>query len=216
MGLYTESWIEEAPFFENMDQMHKKRLKEIARTIHCSFLLQDMNTVHYALNFLLKINKPLSQMDDLEEYRDYQILKNIYRLIQNEKEWVIYLLLRDMKKMPQPKYVLRRIDSRMRLCGIIASELRWRYTDLVVGIWQRWRDIYYCELRKGKECKIDLVELIEEIKKEAKLKAGGGHPEAVAFTANQYHFLRSIQKIKEIIKGYMKKEKKGVKDGNAS
>lgn len=207
MGLYTESWIERAPFFDDIDQTHRNKLKRIARAIHSSFLVQNMNTTHYALNFLLGLNKPIIEMQDLDENKNYNILKNMHRLIHNEKEWILYLLLQEMKKMPQPKYVLRRIDSRMRLCGIVASELRWRYPELVVGIWQKWKDIYYCELRKGKDCFINLLELIDEIKKEARLKTGGGHPEAAAFTANQYHFQKAMQKIKEVMKVSMKSKK---------
>ncbi len=204
MGLYTESWIDGSPFFDDMEQTHKNRLKKIARAIHSSFLVQNMNTTHYALNFLLDLNKPIIETEDLEENKGYQILKRMHRLIHNEKEWILYLLLQDMKRMPQPRYILRRIGSRMRLCGIIASELRWRYPELVVGIWQKWKDIYYCELRKGKDCPVNLLELIDEIKKDARLKTGGGHPEAAAFTANQYHFQKAMEKIKEVIKEGMK------------
>lgn len=208
MGLYTESWLEGAPFFEDMDQAHKNRLKEVARVVHSSFLIQNMNTTHYALNFLLGLDRPIIEMEDLENNKNYNILKNIYKLIQNEKEWLIYLLLQDMKKMPQPKYVLRRIDSRMRLCGIIASELRWKYPELVVGIWQKWGSSYYCELRRGKDCPINLLEIIDEIKREVKLKSGGGHPEAAAFTADQQNFTKAIEKMKEILKLRMKKERR--------
>ena len=207
MGLYTESWVNGAPFFDDMDKKHKKELRQIAREIHSSFLVRNMNTIHYALNFLLGLKKPIIETEDLDQNREYQILKNMYRMIHNEKEWILYLLLQDMKKMPQPRYILRRIDSRMRLSGIIASDLRWRYPDLIVGIWQRWDDVYYCELRKGKDCPVNLLDIIDEIKKEAKLKTGGGHPEAVAFTANQYQFLKAMRKIKEIIKLGMKQNK---------
>ncbi len=207
MGLYTESWATGAPFFQDMSQEHKNKLKEVARAIHSSFLMQNMNKVHYALNFLFSLDRPIIEIEDLGQNRGYQILKNIYKLVQNEKEWLLYLIMQDMKKMPQPRYVLKRIDSRFRLCGIIASELRWRYPELVVGIWQKWRNLYYCELRKGKDCPINLVELIEEIKKEARLKTGGGHPEAAAFTANEYHFKKAVEKIKEIMKDYMRKRR---------
>ncbi len=205
MGLYTESWIKGAAFFEDLDQEHKNKLKIIAKAIHISFLLQNMNTTHYALSFLLALNKSIKETEDLYNMKEYQILNNIYNMINNEKEWIMYLLLQDMKRMPQPKYILRRISSRMRLCGIIASELRWRYPELVVGIWQKWKDLYYCELRKGKDCPINLIEIIEDIKKQAKLKTGGGHPEAAAFTANEYQFLKALQRIKEIIRERMKK-----------
>jgi len=216
MGLYTESWAEGAPFFENMDQSHKVKLKEVARAIHSSFLVQDMSKTHYALNFLFNLDKPLLEIEDLEENRQYQILKNIYKLVQNEKEWLLHLIMQDMKKMPQPRYVLKRIDSRLRLSGIIASELRWRYPELVVGVWQRWKDFYYCELRRGRECNVNLVDLIEEIKKEATLKTGGGHPEAAAFTADEQNFQKAVQKMKEMLKEYMRTRRGLQKDGTTS
>ncbi len=206
MGLYTESWLEGAPFFEDLESSHKNLLKSIARLIHSSFLINDTSTLHYALEFLLGLEKPIADIKNLEEIRNFNVLKNIYNLIQNEKEWIIYLLLQDMKKMPQPRYVLRRIDSRMRICGIVASELRWKYPDLVVGIWQRWKDSFYCELRRGKNCKVDLVDLIEELKKQVELKTGGGHPEAAAFTADKDNFEKAIEKLKEILKERMKKD----------
>ena len=213
MGLYTESWAKGAPFFQDMSQEHKNKLKEVARVIHSSFLVQDMNSVHYALNFLFSLDRPIIE-EDLEQNRGYQILKGIYRLVQNEKEWLMHFIMQDMKKMPQPKYVLKRINSRLRLCGIIASELRWRYPELVVGVWQKWKDLYYCELRKGRECSVNLVELIEEIKKDVKLKTGGGHPEAAAFTANEYHFKKAVEKIKELMKEYVRKKRESKEKEN--
>ncbi len=211
MGLYTESWADGAPFFEKIEWTHKNKLKEVARAIHVSFLVQNMNLVHYALNFLFSVKGSILE-EKLEENRHYQVLQNIYRLINNEKEWLIYLILQDMKSMPKPRYILKGINSKFRLCGIIASELRWKYPKLVIGIWQKWRDFYYCELRKGVDCQLNLVELIEEIKKKAKLRTGGGHPEAAAFTADKDQFQKAVQRMKEIFKEYAKSEKEKKED----
>jgi len=84
----------------------------------------------------------------------------------------------------------------MRLCGLIASELRWRYPGLVTGIWQRWRQRFYCELRRGKDCGINLASLIDGIKSEVELITGGGHPAAAAFTAEGDNFFEAPDRIR--------------------
>ena len=62
------------------------------------------------------------------------------------------------------------------------------------------------------DCQLNLVELIEEIKKKAKLRTGGGHPEAAAFTADKDQFQKAVQRMKEIFKEYAKSEKEKKED----
>jgi len=197
MGLFTETWLDRAFLFEEFSDTHQDRLKEVAKRVHGSFLIQDMSTTHYALEFLFRAREARGigdeQLDAVEEYR---ILENIYDLIQNEKSWLIRRLRAEINRLINPRFILKRIESKMRLCGLLASELRWRYPDLVIGIWQRWKQRYYCELRRGKDCGINLASLIERVKIEVKLTTGGGHPAAAAFTAGGDRFFEALDRIR--------------------
>jgi len=197
MGLFTETWLDRISAIEPPDPSYQRRLKEVAKRIHASFLIHDMESTHYALNFLFKAsNKP---QEPLQAHEEYRTLENIYNLIQNEKSWIVLRLKEDIKRLVHPKYILKKIESRIRLCGLIASELRWHYPHLVIGIWQRWKNRYYCELRRGRECTTNLASLIERLKMEAPLITGGGHPQAAAFTAHGNHFFEAIDKLKRYI-----------------
>jgi len=202
MGLFTETWLDKAFLFGEFSATHQAWLKEVARRVHASFLIQDMSTTHYALNFLFKASAGSSISEEqLQTMREYHILEDIYDLIQNEKGWLIMRLKTEIKRLTNPKFILKRIESKMRLCGLIASELRWGYPDLVIGIWQRWRQRFYCELRRGKDCGIDLASLVERVKSEAQLITGGGHPAAAAFTAEGDGFFEALDRVRYHIKG---------------
>ena len=197
MALFTESWLDRVAIFNDLHRDYKDTLKRVAKRIHSSFLIQDMNTTHYAMNLLKKIQDN-SVMDYLHS-REYTILENIYNLIQNEKRWLMKKLIEDITKIKKPSFIIKRIESKIRLCGIIASELRWRYPGLIIGIWQKWKDRYYCELRRGKYSRIDLALLVSQIKKRIPLITGGGHPEAAAFTAKKDEFFKAIEKMKQML-----------------
>ena len=106
----------------------------------------------------------------------------------------------EIRRLERPGFVLKRVESKMRLCGLIASGLRWKYPTLVIGIWQRWKNRFYCELRTGKDCQVNLVDLIHGIRQRAVILTGGGHPSAAAFTAEKDHFFKALSIIKEEFK----------------
>jgi single-stranded DNA-specific DHH superfamily exonuclease len=196
MGLYTETWLERVPLFQEFSSELQENLKETAKRIHASFLVQEAGTTHLALNFLLKAQAINSLHSALRSLRENQILANIHELIQHEKSWLIREVVDSIRKLIQPRYILIRIQSEIRVCGLIASELRWRYPHLVVGIWQKWKDRLICELRRGMACQIDLASLIEGVKAGIPFLTGGGHPEAVAFAAEEEAFFQALRKIK--------------------
>lgn len=200
MGLFTETWLDRVFSFEEFSPSQQDRLKEIAMRVHASFLVQDTSTNHYALNFLFKAATVLGTSEDQgEATKEYEILENIYNLIQNEKSWLMHRLKAEIDALVAPKFILKKIDSKMRLCGLIASELRWRYPRLVIGIWQKWRKRFYCELRRGIACDMNLASLIDRIKDEVDLITGGGHPAAAAFTAEGDNFFRALDRIRHHI-----------------
>jgi single-stranded DNA-specific DHH superfamily exonuclease len=196
IGLYTETWLERVLLFQDFPPGLQERLKEVAKRIHGSFLVQEAGTTHHALNFVLKAQARNSLEEDPDTLSEHQALSNIHDLIQHEKTWLMREVAASIRKLIQPKYILIRVDSRIRVSGIIASELRWKYPHLVVGIWQRWKDRLICELRRGIDCPIDLASLIDGIKAEIPLLTGGGHPEAAAFAAGEEAFFLALKKIK--------------------
>jgi single-stranded DNA-specific DHH superfamily exonuclease len=196
MGLYTETWLERVPIFQEFSPELQEKLKETAKRIHASFLVQEAGTTHLALNFLLKAQAINSLHTALRSLRENEILANIHDLIQHEKSWLMREVLDSIRKLIQPRYILIRIQSEIRVCGLIASELRWKYPHLVVGIWQKWKDRLICELRRGMACRIDLASLIEGVKAGIPLLTGGGHPEAAAFAAEEEAFFQALRKIK--------------------
>jgi hypothetical protein len=196
MGLYTETWLERVPLFQDFSPGLQESLREMAKRIHASFLVQEAGTTHHALNFLLKAQARNSLDGDSDSLSEHQTLSNIHELIQHEKSWLMREVAASIRKLIHPRYILISVDSRIRVCGLIASELRWKYPDLVVGIWQRWKDRLICELRRGIACRTDVASLIEGIKAEIPLLTGGGHPEAAAFTAGEEAFFRALKKIK--------------------
>jgi hypothetical protein len=133
--------------------------------------------------------------------REYRILEDIYDLIQNEKTWLMMRLKAEIRRLTNPSFILKKIESRMRLCGLLASELRWSYPHLVIGIWQKWEHRFLCELRRGRHCGINLAALIEGIKREVNLTTGGGHPAAAAFTAEDDDFFEALDRVRHQIMG---------------
>lgn len=196
MGLFTETWLERAFLFEEFSTSRQDQLKEVAKRVHTSFLIQDMSTTHYALEFLMRASEAGLAVEQLKTLDQYHILENIYNLIQNEKSWLIKRLKADIRRLASPRFILKKIESQMRLCGLIASELRWRHPDLVVGVWQRWKRRYYCELRRGTDCSTNLASLVEMMKSEVGLTTGGGHPAAAAFTAEGDNFFKALDRLK--------------------
>lgn len=200
MGLFTETWLDQVFLFDEFDPAHQNRIKEFAKRVHSSFLIQDMSTTHYALNFLFQVDIRGGMVDEQPKtIKEYHILENIYELIQNEKRWLTMRLKSEIKSLVNPKFILKKIESQMRLCGLIASELRWRYPHLVISIWRRWKQRFYCELRRGKDCHINLVALIDRIKGEVELITGGGHPAAAAFTGEGDNFFEALSRIRHHI-----------------
>jgi hypothetical protein len=196
MGLFTETWLERAFLFEEFSPSRQDQLKEVAKRVHASFLIQGMSTTHYALEFLMRASEAGLGVEQLKTLDQYHILENIYDLIQNEKSWLIKRLKADIRRLASPRFILKKIESQMRLCGLIASELRWRHPDLVVGIWQRWKRRFYCELRRGTDCSTNLASLVEGMKGEVELTTGGGHPSAAAFTAEGDNFFKALDRLK--------------------
>lgn len=196
MGLYTETWLERVPLFQEFSRQLQEILKQTAKRIHASFLVQEPGTAHLALNFLLKAQALNSLDTDLRSLSENQVLSNIHDLIQHEKSRLMRDVVDSIRKLVQPRYILIRIESKIRVCGLIASELRWKYPHLVVGIWQKWKDRLICELRRGTACRIDLASLIEGVKAGIPLLTGGGHPEAAAFAAEEEPFFHALRKIK--------------------
>ena len=197
MGLFTETWLERVPFFGDLSPTRQAQLKEVAKRVHASFLIQDMSTTHYALNFLFRASAASSLGDEqLQTMREYDILEDTYDLIQNEKNLLTMRVKSEINRLMNPRFILKKIESKMRLCGLIASELRWRYPHLVIVIWQRWKKRFYCDLRRGKDCGINLAALIEGIKSEVQLITGGGHPAAAAFTAEGDNFFEALDRLR--------------------
>ncbi len=197
MGLFTETWLDKASVFGEFSIAHQGWLKEVAKRVHASFLIQDRSTTHYALNFLFRASegKGISN-EGQQSMKEYHILENIYELIQNEKSWLLMRLKAEINRLINPKFIIKKIESKMRLCGLIASELRWEHPYLVVGIWQRWKQRFYCELRRGKDCDTNLTSLIDGIRGEVQLISGGGHPAAAAFTAEGDSFFEALDRIR--------------------
>ena len=94
----------------------------------------------------------------------------------------------EINRLMKPKFILKKIESKMRLCGRIASEMRWR---------QR----LVSDLRRGKDCGENLAFLIECVKREVELITGGGHSPAAAFTAEGYNFFKALGRIRYHITG---------------
>ncbi|HID38841.1 MAG TPA: hypothetical protein EYP36_04930 [Calditrichaeota bacterium] len=200
MALYTESWLERISLFNTFEPFQKQTLKKIAGRIHCSFLIQNDPTVHHALNLIVKAaENAILEEEALKDFSEYQILENIFNLIQNEKKWLLINLNSEIKRLVDPKFIIKRIESKARLCGLIASELRWSYPKLVVGIWQRWKGRFYCELRRGKDCKINLASMVNGLHGRAAILTGGGHPAAAAFTAEEDHFFEALHQIRTFL-----------------
>lgn len=201
MCLFTETWLEKTSIFDEFNTARQDRLKEVAKRVHASFLIQDMSTTNYALDFLFSafMDGTTISDDQLQTTEEYRILENIYNLIQNEKRSLTKKLKADIRKLANPGFILKKIQSQMCVCGLIASELRWRYPDLVIGIWQRWKQRFYCELRRGRDCDVNLASLVERIKGEVELTTGGGHPAAAAFTAEGDNFFKALDKLRHHI-----------------
>ncbi len=213
MALYTESWLKRIPIFGEFGQDRQDRLVEIARRVHSSFLIRDMSSTHYGINFLNQYRAAAvgKAPGEVMESDEYQVLQNIYRLVQNERKGLAANLKAEIRRLRNPSFIIKRIDSKLRLCGLIASEMRWKYPDIVTGIWQRWGGRYYCELRRGGKCRVNLAAMIESIKKESGLNTGGGHPAAAAFVSDQGRFFHALDKIRN----YLAQEEKSEKNGNA-
>ncbi|MBN2126455.1 MAG: DHH family phosphoesterase [Deltaproteobacteria bacterium] len=200
MGLFTETWLDHVPLSHDYDPAEVAGLKEIAKRIHANFLIQDMSTTHYALDFLFEASRQGSVRGEGSlNSRQYQILDNVYHLVQNEKSWLTRGLSAELRRLINPKFILKRIESKMRLSGLVASELRWKYPHLIIGIWQRWKGRYLCELRRGKGCSVNLADLVERIKGETPLLTGGGHPMAAAFTAEGDDFFKALNRLRHYI-----------------
>ncbi len=89
----------------------------------------------------------------------------------------------EINRLMKPKFILKKIESKMRLCGLIASEMRWR---------QR----FVSDLRRGKDCCMNLASLIERIKREVELITGGGYSPAAAFTAKGDNVFKALDRIR--------------------
>ncbi len=198
MALFTESWLDKLDIFDDIPENKREKLKLVAKMIHSNFLVQDMPTTHYDIDLLLSLPKGKNgiDMERLEDMKEYEILRNIYRLIENEKAWLLNRISNEIKRISKPRYILKKIESKMRLSGLIASELRWHYSHIAIAIWQRWKDRYYCELRRGRYCTVDLASLVELIGSQVQLLTGGGHPEAAAFTAEREGFFKALDILK--------------------
>ncbi len=202
VALFTETWLERVSLFSELSVPHQDRLRQIARRVQSSFLIQDMSTTHYALDFLAMASmEGCLSAQELEATEEYKILEGIHELIRNEKSWLMRRVTAEINRLPNPEFILKKIESKMRLCGLMASELRWQYPGFVVGVWQRWKRRFYCELRKGRDCNVNLASLVERIKTEAELKTGGGHPAAAAFTAEGDNFFKALDRLRYHITG---------------
>jgi hypothetical protein len=161
-----------------------------------------MSTTHYALDFLTMASlEGCLSAQQLEAQEEYKILEAIYRLMQNEKSWLMRTVTAEINRLPNPKFILKKKESKMRICGFMASELRWQYPAFVVGVGQRWKRRYYCELRRGRDCGVNLASLVERIKSEVKLKTGGGHPAAAAFSAEGDNFFKALDRLRYHLTG---------------
>ncbi len=198
MGLFTENWLNRVPLFEEYPAARRDLLKQFALRIHASFLVQGMSTTHYALDLLLQEPAPAS-VEHLRGTKGYRILDNVFILIRNEKKWLLRNLLREIRRLDNPRFILKRVESKMRLSGLLASELRERYPDLVIGVWQRWQRRYCCELRRGRGSSVNLSQLVRELKGRVKLLTGGGHPEAAAFTAEKAFFFEALDQLRRLM-----------------
>jgi len=83
----------------------------------------------------------------------------------------------------------------------LLSELRWMVPGVVIAIGQRWREHYVCELRRGAGCDVNLAELIEGIRQDARLLTGGGHPMAAAFAAERDELIKALEEIRNRLPG---------------
>ena len=200
MGLYTETWLDQAPFFQEFPPHLQENLKEIARGIHSSFLAEEDGTAHRALDFLFKISENNLSLDAPPyELPEYQVLTEGYAFAQNEKASLMKGVEAVIRKLDRAKFIISGIDSKVRLCGLIASELRWENPGSVVGIWQKWKDRLICELRRGTESRVNLASLVERIDSEIPLLTGGGHPEAAAFAAVESRFFLALRRMKDLL-----------------
>ena len=200
MALFAESWLDKARLFGEFSFPRQDFLKEIAKRVHVSFLIQDMSTAHYALDFLSRARELGGFGEEqVMGMRRYQVLENIYDLVQNERYWLMKKLWGEIKKLDRPQFLVKKVESSMGISGLIASELRWKYPGLVIGIWQRWKQRYYCELRRGKSAGVNLASLVEMVKGEVNLKIGGGHPAAAAFTAEGDVFFEALDRVKHYL-----------------
>lgn len=200
MGLAAEACSRAVPLFEDFDLTCRRHLKETVQHIQTSFLVGEVSDTHHALDFLSDLQGPcLPTQAALKELRSYQILQNIHSMLHNEKRWLRRDLTYQLKKLRRPKLILKSIHSKARLCGLMASDLRWEYPDLIVGIWQHWKARYHCELRRGGRCRYDLANLIKALKGEVPLIASVGHPSTARFTAQGKSFFKALDFIRNYV-----------------
>ena len=200
MGLYTETWLEQVPLFQDFPPHLQKDLNEIAKRIHSSFLVQEAGTIHPALDFLSRFPlSPSSMQIPPCDFQEYQALADRYTLIHDEKAVLMRNVETSIRTLREREFILAGIETKFRLCGLIASDLRWKHHRMVVGVWQRWKDRLICELRRGLECPVNLASLVEKIRAEIPLLTGGGHPEAAAFVGIEDHFFAALKKLKELL-----------------
>ncbi|MEW6665479.1 MAG: hypothetical protein AB1512_09680 [Thermodesulfobacteriota bacterium] len=198
MGLFTESWLDRVPeIFQYLNPFRQGTLKEVAKRVHASFLVHESGTAHPALDLLALIDEsPTGIGPEIFRSSEYRILEHAYGLVESEKRRLLKGILSQIHGAPSSGLILEMVESEIRVSGLIASELRWMFPGVVIAIGQRWRDRYVCELRRGAGCDVNLAELIEGIRQDARLLTGGGHPMAAAFAAEEAEFMKALEGIR--------------------
>jgi single-stranded DNA-specific DHH superfamily exonuclease len=200
MALFTESWLDRLDLFTDWDKEKIRILKGGGKRMQTSFLSGDSPFFHLALNYIKKAETVGSITDDeVKKTEEFDKLDRLYRSVQEELERLHRQMKSEIGELAEPNYILKRVESRYHLCGLVASGLRREYPHLAVAVWQKWKDRYHCELRRGENCRINLVSLIDFVKRKTRLLTGGGHPPAAGYTARKAEFFKSLELFKEYI-----------------
>jgi hypothetical protein len=198
-GLIGGGWGKELSTAPSLSREEHARVEEVAERLRSSFLVGDNTEMHYGLDFLRKAGE--GQDFGAPSAGAYEGLDNIHELVQNEKKWIRMRLHGEIRRLGRPKFILKKIDSRMRVNGLLASELCLPFPGRVIGVWQRWKNRYHCEIRRGAGCRADLAALVGEIAGRAELLSGGGRAAAAGFTAKGGSFFKALDLLKHRLGG---------------
>jgi len=157
----------------------EKNLQEITSMInagyfHCNSQKQDVS-FELAYNAFLENNPSLffdSRFDLTREikFRKYEVATAVSGACAQARQFAI----RD-EKLPLIVYIL---ESKHYISGLVASALSATFRNDVIVVGQAWRDKFSFEIRRGKDCSIDITQILRIQRSYYKTLSAGGHSPA--------------------------------------